>query len=124
MNVLFDAVYTRWTAVMGARTLYNTEADDEASFPYSTMTIVGDIADWTFTEDFEDVLIQFNLFSETPACTEVGATFEALKTAFDKHALTITGYTTISLERGVANLVRVDNKWQYIVQYRILIQKD
>ena len=124
MNVLFDAIFTRWAAEMGARTLYNTEADDEAMFPYSTVTIVGDAADWTFTEDFEDVLIQFNLFSETPAMTEVGTTFEALKAAFDFHDLTIVGYETVSFERGNANLVRVDKKWQYIVLYRIYIQKD
>ncbi|KKN40052.1 hypothetical protein LCGC14_0737150 [marine sediment metagenome] len=124
MNVLFDAIFTRWTAAMGGRTLYNTEGDDEASFPYSTVTIVGNTPDWTFTEDFEDILIQFNLFSETPAMTEVGTTFEALKVAFDFHALAITGYETVSLVRGNANLTRVDKKWQYIVTYRIQIQAD
>lgn len=124
MNVLFDAIDTRFTAAMGGRTLYNTEASDKATFPYVTMTIVGNAADWTFTEDFEDVLIQFNLFSATPACTEVGDTFEMLKSAFDKHDLIIAGYGTVSFERGNANLVRIDKKWQYIVTYRIIIQKD
>ncbi|KKN57514.1 hypothetical protein LCGC14_0561310 [marine sediment metagenome] len=109
---------------MAGRTLYNTEGDDEAVFPYATVSIVGGVADWTFTEDFEDVLIQFNLFSETPACTEVGAAFTALKVAFDKHDLTIVGYETVSFERGNANLIRVDKKWQYIVTYMINIQKD
>lgn len=124
MNVLFDAIDTRFTAAMGGRTLYNTEASDEATFPYVTISIVGNAADWTFTEDFEDLLIQFNLFSETPACTEVGDTFEMLKSAFDKHDLTIAGYGTVSFERGNSNLVRIDKKWQYIVTYRIIIQKD
>lgn len=125
MNVLFDAVYTRWTAEMAGRILYNTEADDEASFPYATMTLVGNAPDGGgFLEDWEDTLIQFNLFSETPACTEVGETFEALKTAFDKHDLAITGFETVSLKRANANLVRVDKKWQYIVLYRLVIQKD
>ena len=125
MNVLFDAIYTRWTAQMGGRILYNTEADDEASFPYSTMTIVGGVVgDEGFLEDWDDLLIQFNLFSETPACTEVGEIFTALKAAFDKHDLTITGYETVSLMRGNSNLIRIDKKWQYIVTYRIQIQKD
>ncbi len=125
MNVLFDAIFTRWTAAMGGRTLYNTEGDDEATFPYSTVTLVGGVkGDEGFLEDWRDILIQFNLFSETPACTEAGETFTALTAAFDKHDLIIAGWGTVSLVEGPSNLVRVDKKWQYIVTYRIQIQKD
>ncbi len=124
MLVLFDAIFTRWTAEMAGRALYNTEADSEAAFPYSTVSIIAGVSDWTFTEEFEDILIQFNLFSDTPAMTEVGNIFEALKSAFDFHDLVIVGYETVSLERGNANLVRVDQRWQWIITYRLLIQKD
>jgi len=124
MNNLFTAIYTRWTAAMGGRTLYNTEAKAEAAFPYATVTLVSDVADWTFTEDFEDCLVQFNLFSDTPTCEEVGLAFEALKSAFDKHDLTITGYETVSFSRLQANLLRVEGKWQYLVTYRLLMQVD
>jgi len=119
MNALFTAISTRWTAAMAGRTLYNTEAMEEATFPYATVTLVSDTADWDFSDDFEDCLIQFNLFSETPTCEEVGLTFAALKAAFDKHDLVIAGGETISLERLPANLIRVDGVWQYIVTYRI-----
>lgn len=121
---LFDALYARWVARMGTPLLYNTEADDEAVFPYGTFTLVGNTPDWTFSEDFEDCFIQFNLFSETTTCEEASDLFEALKSAFDKFDLVVDGHETISLVRGVANLVRVDKKWQYIVNYELNIQKD
>ncbi|HUS72618.1 MAG TPA: hypothetical protein VMY06_06075 [Sedimentisphaerales bacterium] len=124
MNALFTAIYTRWTATMGGRVLYNTVAPGETAFPFNTMTLISDMADWTFTEDFEDCLIQFSLFSDSETCEEIGLTFAALKAAFDKHDLAITGYETISLERLQANLLHVEGKWQYIVTYRILIKKN
>lgn len=122
MRELFDAIFTRWDAEMAARVLYNTEAIEEATFPYSVVSIITDNPDWTFTEDFEDVLIQFNLFSDDPVCTEIGATFAALKAAFDKYDLVISDGTTISLERGPANLIRTEGVWQLNVSYKIKIE--
>lgn len=123
MNALFTAIATRWTAMMAGRAIYNTSAMEEATLPYATMTLVSDTSDWTFAEDFEDCLIQFNLFSGTPTCEEVGLTFEALKIAFDKHDLAIEGGEIVSLERiPGANLVHIDSVWQYIVTYRIYFQ--
>jgi len=122
MNALFTALYTRWNTNMSPHILYNTEAIGEVVWPYGTVALVSDVPDWTQLENFEDCLIQFNLFSETPDCSEVGLMFEALKAAFDKHDLAIVGCETMSLERLQANLIRVENKWQYIVTYFVKIQ--
>lgn len=122
MIALFNAISTRWTAAMGGRALYNTDAPGETALPYTTVSLVANVADWTFDEDFEDCLIQFNLFSDSETCEEIGLTFAALKTAFDKHDLDITGHETVSLERGNANLTHVEGVWQINVPYIILIQ--
>jgi len=124
MNALFTAIRTRWTAAMGGRTLYNTEAIGEATYPYTTVKIVGNTTDDTFTEDIEEYLIQFDMFSDTSTCEELGIAFEVLKTAFDKHPLAIVGYTVIRMDRGNANIIRIEKKWHYVVTYRIKIQKN
>ena len=129
MNTLFTSIYTAYLASglpdAGMTGLYNTEAPPGAEFPYGVFTLVSDVPDWTFTEDFENCLIQFNLYSDhrtKPA--EVCALFELLKAAFDFVDLTVTGYTSVSLTREMATLLRVDMVWQYTVTYRIYLEKD
>ena len=109
---------------MAGRVLHNTEAPGEAVFPYGVMALVSNVPDWTFGENFEDCLIQFNLFSENSLCTEIGLTYEALKTAFDFFDLVITGYETVSMVREVANLLKIEGVWQYNVSYRIVVQNN
>jgi len=119
MKTLFDAISARWTAIVGATPLYNTEADDEAPYPYGVVNIIDDTPDWTFTEDSENIMFQFNIFSDADADTTLLAIFELVKTAFDKFDLVIAGVTTISLKRGPAYLQRVDGIWQVNVTYMI-----
>ena len=121
---LFNAISTRWIAEMAARVLYNTEAVQEAAYPYTTVSVIHNEPDGTFTEEWERYLIQFNLFSKTNTAEEVNLTFAALKAAFDKHDLVITGATTISLMRQAANLIRVEKVWQLNVSYLLEIELD
>ncbi len=127
MNELFDAIYNKFIAdgKYGLANLYNTEADDKAAYPYATFSLVNatsELADFTTT--WEDCLIQFNLFDDDPACTDISTAYEALKDAFHKFDLVIVGSETISLVKEVANLIRVERTkvWQYNVSFRILIQ--
>ena len=124
---LFDAIYNRFAATALAAKitdLYNTMADDEAVMPYGTMSLISDVPDWTFTENFEECLIQFSLFSATSTCEEILEAIAALKSAYDFFDLVVVGFSTVSLERGLGNLTKVEKKWQYIVTYRIEIQND
>jgi len=124
---LFEAIYNRYLATTLAdkiTKLYNTEADSEAVMPYGTFSLASDVPDWTFTEKFEECLIQFTLVSETVLCDEVLDAVVALKAAFDFFDLVVVGFTTVSMTRGVGNLIRVEKKWQYNVVYRINIQND
>jgi len=125
MQVLFEAIYNRFVSEgkFGLTELYNTEAPADAVFPYGVFSIPSNTPDWTFTENFENFLIQFNLFSEKTLATEACEAFEALKTAFDFHDLVVVGYTPITMEREVANVIRVEKVWQYNITYRLLIQK-
>jgi len=128
MKVLFDAIFARYqaTSLFSALTaMYNTVADEKAVFPYCVFSLPSDTQDWTFTEQSEDCLIRFNLFSRTTLATEVCDLFELLKAAFDFAELSITGFQQVSLVRepGVT-LFKIDDVWQYTVVYRIVMQKD
>lgn len=125
VSPLSDALYARFetTTLHDKLTeFYNTEAIENAVMPYGTFALISSVPDWTFTENFEDVLIQFMLFSEKPANTEIIEAYTALKAAFDFFDLVIAGHVTVSLVRESAILLRVEGRWQYDITYRIVIQ--
>jgi len=126
MNDLFNAIYAHYldsTLKDSLSALHNTQAPEDAVFPYSVFSLISDVPDWTFTENLENCLIQFNLFSSTVDSTEICALFELLKTAFDFLDLNIDNYETVSMTRENSILTRIENVWQYNATYRILIQK-
>lgn len=127
MTDLFVAIYTRYldTALASSLTaLHNTLAPEDAVFPYGVFSLISDVPDWTFSENLENCLVQFNLFSNTVDATEICALFTLLKTAFDFFDLTIANYETVSLTRANSILTRVERVWQYNVTYRILLGKN
>lgn len=133
MKVLFEAIYNHFSTDPLAALLtelYNTEAPADAVFPYGVFSLLSNIpGDGEFSADWEDCLVQFNLFSDKTLATEVCEAFELLKgdtvvgTGFDFLDLPITDYESISLVREPANLVRVEKVWQYNVTYRMLLKK-
>ena len=112
--------------------LYNTEADDKTAFPYITMSLPSVASDWTFTEEFENILVQFNIFSDDPSPAEVCAIFEALKgdkdavpqTGLDFRDLSINNFGSVSMTRGPATLLRENRIWQYNVVYELVLEKE
>lgn len=125
MKTLFRAIYSRWTSKgkIGLTELYDTEAPAGAVFPYGVFSMPSDVADWTFSENFENCLIQFNIFSKTSDSAEIDNCFELLKSAFDFYDLTVSGYGTVSLGRGVTIRFKEEGVWQYNVLYKIILQK-
>ena len=127
MKTLFEAIYNEYadsTLADSLTALYNTQAPPDATFPYGVFTLVSDVPDWTFTENFENCLIQFSLFDDSSSSSDICDYFELLKTTFDFHDLVIGGYTIISFTREVANLIKVENVWHYTATYRIVFQKN
>ena len=125
MKELFEAIYDKFVTdgKYGLTDLYNTEAEGEAVYPYGVFSLVNaatELAD--FTTDWENCLIQFNLFDDDPKATDISAAYKALKDAFHKFDLDVDGDETISLVKEVANLIRVGERWLYNVSFRIIIQ--
>jgi len=121
---LFTAIMVRYNAaaLSGSLTgLYNTQAPQDAVSPYCVFQLISDDADWTFSENVENCLLQFNLFSDESSPAEICTLFDLLKDAFDFHELTIDNYETIYMVRENSNLTRIEDVWQYNTTYRILL---
>jgi len=135
MKALQTAIYTKVTALVGGlhNSFYNDitgrfyygYAPQDATFPYCIYHIVNTNYDFMFVEEFEDVIVQFNICSQSPSSSEIGTILSDLQSLFDWCTLTITGYTSVSVERIFSSADWYDEEgvWEMIVQYRILLKK-
>lgn len=107
--------------------LFKGRAPDGAAYPYAVFLLVSDVPEKTFSEDFENVLVQFSLFSSASSSGEVEDMFTHLKTLYDEQPMTITGSTLVWMKRVNATLTVEDHTtpdgtvevWAYHVDYEI-----
>jgi hypothetical protein len=129
MNPLLTGIFTLFNAgntfktAVGSR-LYTRWAPQNTPFPYAVLDIVTGIGDWNFTQEFDDIDIQFNLYSQSTSETEIGTLYSTLRALYDDCALTVTGYTHLFMQYDQYwSLSNPDeNIRQYTVQYNILLQ--
>jgi hypothetical protein len=140
MKALFKGIYDHFTTQyssggssvyypvhinVGGR-FYNTEApQSSATEPYITYNLVSNYNDETFNEDTSEALIQFNIFSTAYALTNITTTYGNLTSRFDgaTFASMSSSYDHTFCKREFSQLVRSDDTWHYIVQYRMRISK-
>ena len=131
MKVLTTAIYGKLSgsalaAHIGTR-LYKGRAPEGATYPYIVYMLVANAPDNTFTENLEDVLIQFSCFSSASGSTEIEDIYTDLKTLYDDCTMTITGSTFLYMQRTNASLMVEDHTttggliqvWHYAVDYNI-----
>ena len=135
MKNLTTAIYSKISASafstsVGGR-LYKNRAPQNPTWPYAMFFVVSDVPMNTFTENLEEVIVQFSIFSQASGTTEIEDAFTNLTTLFDDCALTITGNTHLLMERQNASLtsntmdtsIGTSDYFQYDVDYRILMKK-
>lgn len=83
----------------GGRIFLDGDVPEGAEFPYVVVQIVSDVPEKTFTEDYENVLVQFSLFSIAAGVTEIAQMYADLKTLYDECTLSITGSTLVWMKR-------------------------
>ena len=135
---LYTGLYSRFATAphssfynaVGGRCFFGQIAPTSTPYPYAECNIVADTHDFTWTSDFEDTVIDFNLFSDSSGGPlEVNQMYEKLKDQFDDCSLTVTGYSHLRMRRESAwdqtHPDAIPNKtiFQYTVQYRSLIRK-
>lgn len=124
MKYLTTAIYAKLSGSLldtdiGGR-LYKGQAPQGAEYPYVVFSIISDIPEKTFTEDYENVLIQFSLFSDEEGSAEIEDMFAHLKTLYDECSLTITSSTLVWMKRQNAIQIKDDDVWIYHVDYEVL----
>ena len=106
MNNLLTALATKISGSAlstdtGGRIYLDQYPADETppTYPYIVYFIVSGTPEKTFTEDFENILLQFSLFSSSPGAAEITTMFNDLKSLFDECAMTITSSTLVWMKR-------------------------
>ena len=136
MKNLTAALYLKkagsdFSSDIGGR-LYKGQARAGATYPYAVVMVVTNVPDKTFTEDYEDVTVQFSLFSSASGTTEVENMYTHLKALYDECSLTITGSTLIWMQRSNAAFIVEDHTtvsgtqrvWAWHVDYDIKTVSD
>lgn len=133
MKAFFKAIMDKFKSnaplLASVTGLYLGEAKEGTAFPYITFN-VGDNADQTFTEQFDDFDVQFDIYSEEESVAQAADILELLKTCFDPENLTLTidGYQLISAYRRDARtlkwMVEGKNVWNVFQVYHFRTQKN
>jgi len=127
MECLFKGIWNKYNSNAALKAvvsgMYFTEAPQGTAYPYATYHLISDVADWTYTEDMENSLIQFSIFDDHNSSTTILDIFEKLKTCYDWVSLSMTGYSSIYVKREFNVLTRENSIWKMDVQYRIEVQK-
>ena len=134
MNSLFKAIWNRFATTTDSGfyndisgRMYLNHAPQATTFPYCVYFSASDVDDLDFSEEHEDFLIQFNIFSQKNSAVEAGDLLETLKTMFDNCSLTVTGWRDLQFQRS---LTLPNNDFSqdppihgYSVEYDVLLEK-
>lgn len=112
-----------YTALIGG--LHLTIAPQPTVYPYGVYMLVGTSADWTFTEDLPEAMIQFSLFDSARSASTLMTIAGYLKDLYHWCSLSVTGYTSLSVHCDMEQLMRGedDTIWQYVADYRVRLEK-
>ena len=111
-----------------ANRMFKGRAPEGAEYPYVVYLIVSNSPEKTFSENFENTIIQFSIFSSASGSTEVEDIYTDLKTLYDECAMTIASSTLVWMKRTNATLMVEDHTtpsgtvqvWHYAVDYEVL----
>jgi len=127
MQVLFTGLWNKYNGNAALKAvvsgMYLTEAPQGTEYPYIVYHKISGVPDHTYTEDMENVIIQFNIFDDHNSSTTINDIYTKLTALYDWCSLTVVGWDSIYMKRELDNLTRDNGIWNYFVQYRLEIQK-
>ena len=135
IKAIRDGIYAKFvadsdlkTALGGdsARRLYKEKAPQNVDSPYAIYQYIVGSPDPTFTSDGEIMTFQFSIFnkSDSPLGTAtIDDVIKKLLALYDDAALTISGYTSIAMTRGISGyLPPIDDIQMFTVDYELMIE--
>jgi hypothetical protein len=136
MKNLTTAIYGKLSGsaletAIGGR-LFKGQAPEGTDYPYVVFFVASDVPERTFTEDYENVIVQFSLFSIASGTTEIEDIYSDLKTLYDEQSFSITGSTLIWMRRSQAVFLVEDHTtpsgtqsvWHYAVDFDVKTSLD
>lgn len=128
MKALFQAIVTKFqgssldTALGGRMYLY--EAPEDAPLPFGVFMMESDISDYTFDDTHNEIGLLFFVTSEEGKAVQVCDNLELLEALFDDCKLSVTGYRFVGMERREVQLLHDPGEdWQYMIRYKIQLEK-
>ncbi len=107
--------------------MFDTQAPETVTFPYCVYTIISDVPDWTFTTDFNDVRVQFDIFSKENSAVEIDGIYTKFLALWDWCTLTISGNTHLWMRRELTRRTRESEPqasyFHYTIDYMIKTEK-
>jgi len=79
--------------------IYFREAPQGAEYPHVVYSFIGPNPDKTFTEQYEELIVTFSLYSTSSSVVEITTMYGHLDSLFDECAMTITGYKLVRMYR-------------------------
>ena len=129
MQALLTGIYGRYnttntfkTALTGG--MYLEMAPQGTNLPYATYSLITGRPDYYFSEMFEIAGIQFDIYAQTNAVRQ--DLYTKLTALYDDCKPTVTGYTSVIMERTFQHLLRDGTQneiFRYIVEYSARIEK-
>lgn len=132
MKDLDKAIIAEYKGSTGAGSLYaaltggmwNSKAPQETLFPYIVFHEINDSPEYMFgSEVMENTLYQFSVFDDSDAITTLHDIYTKLTTLFDDVTLTLDSYNTVQFVREFSVSEKIDDYWQYVIQYRGIFHK-
>ena len=128
MNSLFKGIYLKFTESTGLGVtltggLHNTEVPQNTTYPYAAFYLISNVPHWTFDATMENSVIQFSIFDDDSNVNNIGDLYTELTELYDDTTLTLENYTSIFFRRESSNLIKNEDIWQYVINYRTEIFK-
>ena len=132
MNEIFKSIYSYFSAephnafytAIGGRLFYG-EAPQGGTEPYAVFFGVAAVPDDTFTEELDDISIQFNCYSGSSSPSEAGELLKKCRDLFDGAKLTVVGNRDIKLFRELSTPPwKNGDAWITSIEFTLLMQED
>ena len=127
MQVLFTGLWNKYNGNAALKAvvsgMYFAKAPQGTAYPYIVYHKISGRPDYTYTENMENVIFQFNIYDDHNGSTTVNDIFKKFTALYDWCSLTVVGWDSIYMKRELDDLKNENDIWNYFLQYRLEIQQ-
>lgn len=125
-NDFYLAINGRYYTMKAPQTIVVSGETCALPFPYAVGHLITTSDNSTFTEQLDDAIFQFSLYSDDEgSAIEIGELYTKLRALMDDAILTVSDHDFISMSWRNARpkWIPGEEVWQYVVEYEIKIEQ-